>query len=110
MIQENIQGYPPRKPQPPCDCSDSDGCEKVGYQYADICVPVEIKPDAEIGRIETECCGEPDISCKQNREDCTCEVRIVQKICIKIPIRYSVEACKGESTIHCVCSCDESCT
>ncbi|MGI6270036.1 MAG: hypothetical protein ACOYKJ_05840 [Candidatus Howiella sp.] len=107
MIGENALGYPPYEASSPCNGPPPDGCVKVGYQYADICVPVEVKSNAEIGKIETECCGEPMVSCKQNAADCTCEIRIVQKVCIKIPVRYSIAARAGESTIDCACGCND---
>ena len=94
----------------PCECKDADSCKKVAYQNAEISVPVELKPDAKIGRIETECCGEPTIECKSHKEDKeenVCMLVITQKVCIKIPIQYDLTACIGKEKID--CGCDEGC-
>ena len=86
-------------------CVD-DGCEKTGFQYADICVPVTLRPDIIVGRVETECCGEPEISCTAAEAKNAVEISICQRVSIKIPLHYSVEACAGEGKIECgTCGC-----
>lgn len=108
MDKSNLPYYPhPGKPEP-CECPESNDCSKVGYQYVDISVPVELKQDATIGEIETKCCGEPTVCCKEEKCGGTCEITITQKVCIKIPINYNVIACVGEGQIDCDC-CDECC-
>ncbi len=101
MIQNNT--YSPTKP---FDCT-CDECKKEFYQYADISLPIEIKPTATIGKIETECCEEPTIVCHENKCSNTCEVIITQKVSIKIPITYSVISCAGESAVK--CCAEDSC-
>ncbi len=88
-----------------CDCPKPDGCEKTGYQYMDIRVPVEIQPDASVGKIEVECCGEPTVCCKENPTGNACEITIVQSVCLKFPIQYHVTACVGQSEIDCAECC-----
>lgn len=78
-----------------------DGCEKTGYQYADICVPIELKPDAVIGKITVECCGEPDVECKEHSCGKSCGIVVIQKVNIRIPINYKITACIGESVLNC---------
>lgn len=94
----------PKPPAPPdiCECGE-DGCEKVGYQYADICVPIELTPDAVINKVTVECCGEPFVECEERDCKSACELVVVQKVNIKIPIHYKVTACMGESAINCRC-------
>ena len=89
-----------------CGCLE-DACVKTGYHYADISVPIELKPSATLGAVVVECCGEPAVTCRD--DDCgnTCEVTITQKVSIQIPIHYQVAACMGESSID--CDCDTSC-
>lgn len=82
-------------------CETPAACTTVGLQYADISVPVELKPNAIIGKIKTECCGKPLICCKENSISNTCEITITQKVCIKIPISYSAAAIIGDVDIHC---------
>lgn len=82
---------------PPC----KEICKKIGYQYADISVPIELKPNATIGCIESECCGEPSVYCKENYTGNSCEITVTQKILIKIPVEFNVIACVGEEQISC---------
>ena len=87
----------------PIECGD-EGCFKVSYQYADISVPVEIKPTATVGDIEVECCGDSIITRKEKCGN-SCEIIISQKICIKIPVSYNVSAKVGESAVNCKSNC-----
>ncbi len=85
-----------------CDCSQ-DGCVKAGYRYAEISVPIELKPNTTLGEVVVECCGEPDIDCcEAGNADC-CEITVTQKVSIKIPVYYQVLACMGDSKIDCDC-------
>ena len=64
-------------------------------------VPIELKPNATIGCIESECCGEPSVYCKENYTGNSCEITVTQKILIKIPVEFNVIACVGEEQISC---------
>lgn len=78
-------------------------CSKINYQYADIGVPVKVTPYAKVGRIKTECVGEPTVQCGDNcskRKD-GCEVFISQNICVRIPIEYGAATRVGEPVINC---------
>lgn len=93
-----------------CGCDNSyDDCENVHYQYADISFPVKLSPTVTIGDIEMEYCDEPVVNCCENRCEQNCNVTVSQKVRIKIPIRYEIDACAGESSINCnsCTSCDE---
>lgn len=79
----------------PCECT------KIGYQSADISVPVEIKPKATVGNIEINCCGNPEVKCKRNEYKNALELTFVQRISISLPISYRVDTTIGESTIDC---------
>ncbi|MGN1194129.1 MAG: hypothetical protein ACI4SB_01450 [Acutalibacteraceae bacterium] len=89
-----------------CDCAQ-DGCVKTGYHYADISVPIELKPNTTLGEVVVECCGEPAVDCCEDKNADCCEVTVTQKVSIKIPLYYQVVACMGESTIN--CDCDTPC-
>lgn len=94
--------YQPEEPAPGdlCGCQQ-DGCEKTGYQYADISFPVELKPDADIGKITVECCGEPMVDCSERECASSSELIITQRVNIKIPVHFQVTACMGETYISC---------
>ena len=98
----------PQKPyeiKPGCsnvECKGSyDECVKTGYQYANVSVPIELKPSTKIGDIVVECCSEPVVDCCENKCENKCEITVTQKVCIKIPIHYQIDACVGESVINC---------
>ncbi|NLU24269.1 MAG: hypothetical protein GXW99_06055 [Clostridiales bacterium] len=77
------------------------GCYKVGYEYADVSIPIELRPSTIIGRIETACCGEPMVTCAADPCGEYCNIIITQRIRIKIPVRYGLEAIPGSSYVEC---------
>ncbi len=83
-----------------CD-GRNDGCSTVNYQYANISVPVEVKPKTRVGDITIECCDEPMLECSANECGDGLDIVVTQKVCVKIPIRYQIEACVGEESIRC---------
>jgi hypothetical protein len=100
---ENSYYTSPVRPEP-CECQSADGCSKVAHQYADISSSVQLKPSAAIGKIEIECCGEPTVCCSDNRNANMCEITILQKVRINIPISYNAIACVGENDVNCDCN------
>ena len=76
-------------------------CNKVVYQYADVKVPVKIKPKAIVGEIEAKYVGEPQVKFCEGHCKEACELVISQKICIKIPISYCVETHAGPDCVDC---------
>lgn len=74
---------------------------KVAYQYADVNIPVQLNPNVTIGDIEIECCDEPIVNCCNNDSQQACDVIVTQKVRIKIPICYEIDACAGKSFINC---------
>ncbi|MCH3972322.1 MAG: hypothetical protein LKE53_06090 [Oscillospiraceae bacterium] len=76
-------------------------CTSVGSHRAQVTLPVALKPKTTLGSVETECCGDPSIICRENRCTHLCEFLIVQKICIKIPVTYSTTASAGDPSIFC---------
>lgn len=83
-----------------CD-GRGDGCTTVNYQYANISVPIEVKPTTATGEVTIECCDEPCIECSANECGNGLDIVITQKVCVKIPIKYQIEACAGEESINC---------
>lgn len=97
----NLQNSPmPKDAENFCDCSDRE-CAKIGVQYANVSTPIDITPHVEVGEIETECIGEPDVCCIEKPCEKANKILISQKICIKIPIKYDIIACVGESSVDC---------
>ncbi|MGN1201949.1 MAG: hypothetical protein ACI4RF_01530 [Eubacterium sp.] len=83
-----------------CGC-EKDGCLKTSYHYADISVPIELKPKATLGKTVVECCGEPTVECSKKQCGNTCEVIVKQNISIRMPIYYEVDVSMGETSIDC---------
>lgn len=84
-------------------------CKKTAKHYLDVTVPVSIKPDADVGEIEVECCGEPVVRCSDDKKPGkdTCRLYIVQKIAVKIPVIYKLCTDVGESMTDCCGKCDK---
>ncbi|MEG1633942.1 MAG: hypothetical protein RR314_07825 [Oscillospiraceae bacterium] len=79
-------------------------CTSVTSQYADVSVPLKLKPYALVGKMTTECCGEPMFAlrpCQGAGGSCGCEITITQTVCIRIPIEYGAEADVGDTTTAC---------
>ena len=82
------------------ECRDG-VCKRTVIQKADVSVPVEIKPNATIGRIKSECIGEPHITSERCNQEGGCRFVITQTICVRIPIQYNVQTEVGENEITC---------
>lgn len=90
----------------PCDKKDHD-CEGCGYQFADVSIPIEICPAADLGEITTECCGEPSVFCESEPCGNNCNIVITQSVKIKIPLKVGIRAIVGNSFISCTDGCCE---
>lgn len=101
--------------QKPCVyCPES--YSAVGFQDVVIGVPVEIKPFANVGKVHTECIGEPAISknlcpCEEKCKE-TCKFVISQKIRVEVPVMFGAKTEVGKEIIDCKyngCACEEIC-
>lgn len=82
-------------------------CMRECYGFADVSVPVELRPNTVIGSIETECCGDPDITCEHESGNGRCCIVLTQRVRIKIPIDVGVSAVTGCSSVSCdICGAD----
>lgn len=97
----NVNGY----------CEDYNGememckkcdCDKKVEQYVDISVPIEVCPDADLGKIETECCGEPKIECEQEPCGSSLSIIITQSVKIRVPVRFGIKTIGGNGYIKCL--------
>ena len=76
-------------------------CKKTVKHYVDINIPVDVVPKAEVGRIETECCGEPVVVCADGGKPDSCHLILIQKVCIRIPIQYTFDSKVGKGMVEC---------
>lgn len=79
-------------------------CPAKGFQDVLICVPVEVKPFAEVGKVKTECLGHPIIiSCDkcEGRKHGICKFTISQKIRVEVPVIFGAKTEVGEAHIDC---------
>lgn len=69
---------------------------------AEVSLPVRLQPNAAIGEISTECCGEPVVTVRQFcGSRCGCEIVITQTVCVSIPVEYGAEAQAGDPGVIC---------
>lgn len=90
-------------------CGDAQSeCTRTVYQYADVSVPIQIMPNAQIGEITAEACGEPIIECRPCKYKAGVEITVTQRLSLNIPLTYRISACAGESLVSCRGRCDVS--
>ena len=82
------------------------GCYKEITQSSRVTVPFEIKPKATVGKIRTECCGDPLIISKPSGNN-SCIFEISQKIVFHAEIKYEVETEIGKNKVEC-CECENA--
>ena len=77
------------------DCCDD--CKSIIEKFLTICLPVKTTPNVKVGKIKTECCGNPIISAKKHEKCCgekndgCCKFTIIQKMKIEIPIDFDAK-------------------
>ena len=104
VFMNNMYEPYPDRPEDEKDCKKE--CKKDVKHYVDINVPVDITPKAEIGRIEAECCSAPEVVCADGGKPDECHLIIVQRVCIKIPVKYAFSYKVGKSMTECCKGCD----
>ena len=98
-------------PEVDCKFDDDKGhkpdrdCGSFASQLADISIPLEICPDAKLGRIETECCGEPYIQCEHEPCGSNLNIIVTQSVKIKIPVKFAIKTIEGNGFIKCSDDC-----
>ena len=82
-------------------------CPTIGYQKLDMCVPVRVKPFANINEPRVRCCGRA--SMRPGTEQCDnmpviteCGFTINQSICVEIPVEFGADVETGE--LHGTCN------
>lgn len=77
------------------------GCNKTGTQCVDISAEVTLTPRTTVGTITTTCQGTPTVLCETNDEGTACTATLTQRVCVTIPVTFSVEKEDGEPSIMC---------
>lgn len=93
-----------RKPEFPMfdDCYQS-----IIEKFLTICLPVTTTPCVKIGKIKTECCGNPIISsrkhenCCEEMKDGCCKFTIIQKMKLEIPIDFNADTKVDDLFVDC---------
>lgn len=114
-INDAYEHEPLRCPES-AEMDSSGSCRKQGEQCVDVSVPLTVTPDSHIGPVCTVCRGEPSTVCVTDPNGTSCTVTFTQKLCISVPICYSVNVSEGSPRIacasetgHCGCrSCGEN--
>lgn len=96
-------------------------CEVSGFQEATVCVPVTVKPCAEICKTKIRCIGCPKIDRKccddhshggrpdYDHKNGTCTFTITQKICVEVPVKFKADADIGMPIVDCGKADDKDC-
>jgi len=88
-------------------------CPTVGYQTADVCVPVTVTPYATTGSPVTSCCGDPIIVAGRKTCDGTkngsCIFTITQRVCVAVPVEFGATAVPGDTYVDCIGSSADEC-
>ena len=97
--------------QPSCEEASTPSCPtcgKHGVQCVDVSQPLVLTPSTDIGTLTTSCQGTPEVTCVTNAEGTACTVTLTQRVCVTIPVTYSVDADPGSPSIACAdgeCGC-----
>lgn len=82
-------------------------CCSIIEKFLTICIPVTTTPNACVGKIKTECCGNPIVSlkkpdnCHKDKDSCNCRFTIVQKMKVEIPIDFSADTKIDDLFVDC---------
>lgn len=86
--------------------NENETCPAVGFQAATVCVPVSVKPFAEVGPTVTKCCGDPVVESGQKNCQGTkngeCFFTISQEICVAVPVKFGANALVGDTFVECI--------
>lgn len=80
----------------PKDC-----CNRTGYGYVDVNLPVDLNPDVSVGTITTECVGDAEVNCDCTDSDTGCKLILTQRFKITIPVCCKLDATAGDSFVTC---------
>ena len=97
MFDDEKLGYPKYE----------DECKSIIEKFLTLCLPVTTTPCAKIGKIKTECCGNPiissmkhDVYCDEMKDGC-CKFTIIQKMKVEIPIDFEADTKIDDLFVDC---------
>ena len=80
-------------------------CETTAEQLVNVCLPVEVKPTAKVGKISTICCGPARVTSGikpfNGESNENCDFTICKKICVKVPVEFGATVKPGEPHTQC---------
>ena len=83
----------------------SASCMVDGQQMSEVCLPVSVKPFANVGTITTRCCGPaiitPGTDICEGTPDGNCDFTISQRICVDVPVEFGAIVTPGEVHVGC---------
>lgn len=68
-------------------------CTSNSVQYAQVQVPMDVVPYAEVSQLRVQCCSEPTVETRQS--ECGCRWVITQSLRITVPVAFGVRAEAG---------------
>lgn len=83
-------------------CKDDSGCRSESVRYAQVSVALNVVPYARIGKVNTQCLGEPTV-CLYEHSPCGCKLVITQNIGITVPIEYGASVSEEAVEVNCGC-------
>ena len=84
-----------------------DDCKALIEKFLTICLPVTTTPCVKVGKIKTECCGNPIVTPKKYEKCCdemrdgTCKFTIIQKMKVEIPLDFDADTTIDDLMIDC---------
>ena len=84
-----------------------DDCRALIEKFLTICLPVTTTPCVKVGKIKSECCGNPIISsrkhdmCCEGMKDGCCKFTIIQKMKVEIPIDFEADTKIDDLFVDC---------
>ena len=82
-------------------------CRSIIEKFLTICLPVTTTPCVKIGKIKTECCGNPIVSSRKHDMCCdemkngSCKFTIIQKMKIEIPVDFNADTKVDDLFVDC---------
>lgn len=77
------------------------GCDRVGNQCVNVSAPVRLTPVAVVGTITVTCQGAPTVTCVTDEKGTSSTVTFTQKVCVSVPIHFSVTPTPEDPKIAC---------
>lgn len=82
-------------------CSEAEECDTTVFQTIEVCVPITVTPDADVGIINVTCCGPATVSdeeCAAGEPSCT--FYVTQNLCVEVPVVFSATGEPGTPTVQ----------